>query len=142
MKMWKTYISPRLSSTRGTGDAGGEGSLDLRVGLRWLERPSCAKRTAMPRAAPCQHHRHLVDRLSHRVLHLRMKLSELSAVLLFFLIRVVELHGKRGLRLGGIGPSLLHHLPRFHLLNRPPAFVRLHRKTMLCVSRRNMKGKN
>ena len=84
MKMWKSYISPRMSSTRGTGAAGGEGSLDLRVVPLWLERPSCYQRTAMRRAAPCQHHRHLVDLLAHRVLHLRMKLLELIAVQLFF----------------------------------------------------------
>ena len=85
--MWMTYIWLRVCRTRGdTVAAGGEGSLDLRVVPLWLERPSKEQRTAMRRAAPYQHHCHLIDLLAHRVLHLQMKLLELFAVRLFFLI--------------------------------------------------------
>jgi hypothetical protein len=84
MKVWMTYIYlyPRTacSPRGGTIAAGGEGSLDLReVPLR-LETPSKACRTAMRLAGHRQHHRHLIDRLAHRVLHLWMELGVLLAV--------------------------------------------------------------
>ena len=124
--MWKTYILTRLSRTCDSGAAGGEGSLDLRVGPLWPEHPTKAGRTAMRQATPHQHQRRLVGLLAHRVVHLRMKTRERLAVQAFVLLGLAEVLGKRGLRLAQIGRLLLHLLPRFHLVKRHPEPNLLH----------------
>ena len=133
MEMWMTYIYlwPRTacSPRGGTVATGGEGSLDLHeVPLR-LETPSKAGRTAMRLAAPRHHHRHLVDRLAHRVLHLWMELGVLLAVFFLVLFGLAEVLGRRGPRLARTGRHQLHVLPRFHLTKIPPELLLLHHKT-------------
>ena len=133
MKVWMTYINlyPRTacSPRGGSVAAGGEGSLDLReVPLR-LETPSKAGRTSMRLAGPRQHHRHLVDRLGHRVLHLWMELGVLLAVSFLVLFGLAVVHLRRGPRLVRTGRHQLHVRPRFHLTNFPPELLPLHHKT-------------